>query len=536
MEILFSVENFEEGGGKYREINSPRTLEACLRTGLDPAELYPKERKVFESQRLTDQMLDIKYSAFERKRQDKIAAVRHERNSILQYAERKWQQMAATSPEATGERPMSPGQLAERAKQAEMEASRTMIEQEEKRIEALRKRQEKEMNKIVEREQTLATLQLKIKRAEEEEIKKKKAHDKKVAEERLAAEKKKQARVLELKRLEEEEAEKKREIARKDAALADKLQKKRLLMERQMKREAIQRDEERKQKVEESRKKTEALLKLQEDQAEANRLKMLEREERIMAQLEHKKELKREEVARQRAVAAVRIAEAMEKFHSLHEAKKTEFARRQAEAAVRAKENEVLERERLKKQAEAREKRNKQRLNRLIDAYKSRAEHRKSILDRRKMKDQVYGVVKAERDEQIALMKFTSDLKLRDKLDNVERVARVNEFKRLQTLKHIESMDSRYEEIQSHKADLLNKHAEEAKQSLVRKHEISDMMDKMRMTNDFTLLDKLFAKQKGGKKGGTAGGTAGGMKGGLGDTKGLDDGDGGEDARLNQTI
>ena len=48
-----------------------------------------------------------------------------------------------------------------------------LVEQEERRIEALRKRQEKELNKIVEREQTMAQLQLKIKRAEEEEVKKK---------------------------------------------------------------------------------------------------------------------------------------------------------------------------------------------------------------------------------------------------------------------------------------------------------------------------------------------------------------------------
>jgi DNA polymerase III delta prime subunit len=51
-----------------------------------------------------------------------------------------------------------------------MENSNTQLEQEEKRIDALRKRQEKEMSKIIEREQTLATLQQKIKRSEEEEV------------------------------------------------------------------------------------------------------------------------------------------------------------------------------------------------------------------------------------------------------------------------------------------------------------------------------------------------------------------------------
>ncbi len=57
----------------------------------------------------------------------------------------------------------------------------------------------------------------------------------------------------------------------------------------------------------------------------------------------------------------------------------------------------------------------------------------------------MYDKIQAERDQQIAMMKFTSDLKLQDKLDNVERVARMNEFRRLQTLQKIYSQDHKYE-------------------------------------------------------------------------------------------
>jgi hypothetical protein len=395
--------------------------------------------------------------------------------------------------------------------------------QEEKRIEALRRRQEKELNKIIEREQTLAGLQLKIKRAEEEEAKKKKLHLKKVAEERQAEEKKKQQRAAELKRLDAEEAEKKRELARKEAAVAEKLAKRRIQMVRELVKEARLRDEERKAKVEEARRKTEALLKAQEDEAERVRIKMNEREQRIMAQLEQKKENKREEVAAQREVASKRIAEALEKYHELHEAKKSAFAERQRQATIRASQHAIEERQRLKKQAEDRDKRNKDRLNRLVDAYKQRAEHRKSIVDRRNEKDQVYGTIRSEREHHVSLMKFTSDLKLRDKLDNVERVARMNEFRRLQTLQHISMQELRYEEIIARKEEMLRKHAEEAKTSLIRKHEISDAMDRMRTTNDFTLLDKLFASKKGKK----------GEKKDLGKTEELEPA---EDARLNQTI
>lgn len=72
MEVLISVENFEDASsGKYREINSPRTLEACLRSGLDPSELYPKPRSHLKEKGLTPEMLDIKYQGFQNKRRGK---------------------------------------------------------------------------------------------------------------------------------------------------------------------------------------------------------------------------------------------------------------------------------------------------------------------------------------------------------------------------------------------------------------------------------------------------------------------------------
>ena len=67
MEVLISVENFEDGE-TAREINSPRSLESCLRSGLDPSELFPKPYEKFASKRLTKEMVEIKLDNFEKKR------------------------------------------------------------------------------------------------------------------------------------------------------------------------------------------------------------------------------------------------------------------------------------------------------------------------------------------------------------------------------------------------------------------------------------------------------------------------------------
>ncbi len=66
MESLITILNFEE----YHpvEINSPRTLEACLRCGYEPTELITKQKKYFNSKDLNEEMITMKYEAFERKR------------------------------------------------------------------------------------------------------------------------------------------------------------------------------------------------------------------------------------------------------------------------------------------------------------------------------------------------------------------------------------------------------------------------------------------------------------------------------------
>jgi hypothetical protein len=68
MDLVISIENFEESSGTNRDINSPRTLEACLRCGLDPVELYPKPRSFYLSKDLTKEMVEIKRETFEKKR------------------------------------------------------------------------------------------------------------------------------------------------------------------------------------------------------------------------------------------------------------------------------------------------------------------------------------------------------------------------------------------------------------------------------------------------------------------------------------
>jgi hypothetical protein len=156
MEILISVENFEDGE-TAREINSPRSLESCLRSGLDPSELFPKPYGKFVTKKLTKEMVDIKFELSEKKRRERMMIVKAERNSIIQYAERHNQVMSYTA------QMDSPDRMANTAKE-NVQVESAMFDMEERRVEALKKRQEKEISKIIEREQIMINLQQKIKR------------------------------------------------------------------------------------------------------------------------------------------------------------------------------------------------------------------------------------------------------------------------------------------------------------------------------------------------------------------------------------
>lgn len=506
MESIYSVENFEaiKGRQQFQRINSPRSLEACLRLGYDPSELNPKEKKDLkkENPSLTAEMVDIMYNQFEHKRNVKKDQVTREREAIIASNLKKLNLQASNSSglnaTATATATAGGGGMNVKTRQdgeVEKKTKSAALALEEKRMEALRKRQEAELAKIVEREQIMATLQAKIKKAEDDEYAKMQQHEKKVAAQKVLDMKKAEQRKAEAKRLLEEEAAKTREMDKKEAAVAVKLIKMKKEEDKRIELEALQREVERQQKIEEARKKTEALIQSQFDKAEENRRIMVEREERVRAQLDEKKKKKTREVQEARQKAEKRIKAAIEQSKLIQQKKKEDFDGRNKIALERAKllHDEMLEK--AKKDADEREKAEKIRIQRLVDSYKQRSDHRKELISSFSSKDAIFRKMKADQDEKLAMIKFHTELKLSDKLDNVDRQARQNEFQRLTWLKKIEDEDRKYEMIQDAKKKLEVNHALEQKSSLIRKHEISETMEKMRQTNDFTLLDKLFVKK-----------------------------------------
>ena len=85
----------------------------------------------------------------------------------------------------------------------------------------------------------MISLQLKIKRVEDEDVKKKKLHEKKVADNKAEASKKNLMRLHELVQLDKKDTERKKELARKDQEFDQKMKLQALEAEKDLAREVI---------------------------------------------------------------------------------------------------------------------------------------------------------------------------------------------------------------------------------------------------------------------------------------------------------
>jgi hypothetical protein len=490
MENIYTVHTFEDAG---REINSPRSLEACLRVGIDPSELAQRGVRSFNRKGLEEDLVIKLHTAFEKKRKEKIGLVIAEREQLMRY--NKSANPRTDTSNTTGATPTTPSGEAEQEDKVS-----AMLDLEKRRMEAVRRRQEKELQKIIQKEQALAALQQKLQRTEEEAVRKQRDHERKVRDQKIAADKKQTMRLNERAQKEREELEAAKSIARKEQEFEKKRRDQDAAVKKQQLQEAQERDQERADKMEQHRIKTEALIDSQFALAEKNRESMMAREEKVRAQLDEKKVNKAQEILDKREKAKVRIGEALHKHHDLHTLKETAFKEREEAATKRARAVESERNSKLKKESEDRDRRNRMRVQRLHEAARNRKDHRDSIVERRTEKDKTFDIIATQREEENRMRKFNNTIRQNDKLDNVERVNRMNEFRRLQTLQSIINADLRYEKIQESKHNMLDRHREESKHSLCRKHEISNAMDMMRMTNDFSLLDQLFTDKKGKKK------------------------------------
>lgn len=85
--MIISLDNFDEHGRSKPYLNSPRSLEACKRQGIEPEELIIRTiediRKIYKDGINDKKSLQIKLDHYETRRQNKLEIVRKERADII---------------------------------------------------------------------------------------------------------------------------------------------------------------------------------------------------------------------------------------------------------------------------------------------------------------------------------------------------------------------------------------------------------------------------------------------------------------------
>jgi hypothetical protein len=211
LEMVYSILNFQNTDGKINPPNSPRTLEACLRSGFDPKEMVPHRLAEFLERGVPQEVADVKLRHFESRRLDKVKVVTEERTKICQYLSSINSNSNSNDTQLKGSRSTTfkvtqgPTITATATVNIKQDKKSSMIDLEMKRFETMRRRQEKEIKRIIANETKLADLQKKMLRQEAEDARRKKEHHKRVQDQKAAGVEAKRKQELERKARDEEE-------------------------------------------------------------------------------------------------------------------------------------------------------------------------------------------------------------------------------------------------------------------------------------------------------------------------------------------
>lgn len=488
---------------------TPRSAEVCLKLGINPEILKIRDIDSFWEPGIDPAVQRIRHEAYVQRRYDIMKQCRLERKRMaLAEFETATNMKAATT--------MTPEML---LKQQE-EQSSTLIQMELQRIEKMKKRQQKELESMIQvsdfpillfhragdskrlwlciqyevtRAQVAAEMEKRIQAQKKKDELRKKKQEKRM---RLMAE---ERRLRELQKAAMEEAEENRrqqlakEMHEKEMSQAEENARKAA----EAKRRARELEEEKKRKHEEHRQAVEQFF-AEEQMRLRQRLESMQyaerkKQEAIMRKQEELAEaqrIKREQIEQ-------RIEQNMNIAKMIEEKKKEDFLAKQDHfERIR---QEHLRKQEEERQLKAQEQELQEQRRQMILLEQRRLDEQKAELMLRKFESEEERVaaVKEMRERENRLMKEKKDLRTQMKLENVHRVMRMNEYKRLNTEKKIEQTEDRVDKMLEQRHALLEERRKAAIQTKRQKEQLARMMEEVR--TNATKASKLITQALSGK-------------------------------------
>jgi hypothetical protein len=337
---MVTLENFIELG-KNHIINSPRSIEACLRLGLDTASLVPKTVKDYMAKDVPKFVAEIKFNHEENIRKKDLKDALGERNYIIKMTSGNAMNAMNATVGTSGHHGGHHGGISHSASapalvlsdQDKALAQRTaaMLEQEKERLRKAKARQQAEIKSILDHETFLVQLHHQAAIREEKERERMALIEKKRAETAKAEAERKAERRAQLLEMREQEEERMRQLAAREFKESLKIAELNKKKEVEIRIHAEKRQQERLKKAEIRRMKTKKIL-LQLERQGDERFKKLMLADEIRKKKNEERDLLRKKKARLKREESQ---------------KRIQLAQEQAEAVLEAKRKKVFEKHRL---------------------------------------------------------------------------------------------------------------------------------------------------------------------------------------------
>lgn len=471
-------------------INSPRSLEACLRTGYAPNELLPSIPKPTTGVLLPPELENARVEHLEERRRLKVAAVKEERLRIIAYLNSS--HGGDAHPETMLARPAEMSQPDAAATDPGQAFRSSKVALEYKRLQVIKRRQQKELGRMIAAEEAVQETHKKLVAAEEFAHQQKKIFEKEKRKREQEAQNKREKLARDKEEAARQQLEARQRLAEQEAAREAGDVTRALEAEKALKKRIIANDMLRREKHAERQRKIEEMIQKQEEAADEKRKQMEQREQRLKAQIDVKLEKMSEERETRRKRAAQRIQSALERQQEIKIKKLNDFEARQAAAKLRHEEKMAEELEVVKKNAKKLEEKHTHRQARMAESRLIMADRKEKIIETRKRKDRAAMMHLQQRDKETMLRKFDFELSQADKMSNLQRIRRVQEFQRLQLLQKIQEGDDRSDGIKAEREYLQEQRRQATHQAFIRKFKIKEAMEAMAVTNKFSDLQAVL--------------------------------------------
>ena len=286
------------------------------------------------------------------------------------------------------------------------------------------------------------------------------------------------------------------EIYKRNKLAAREMEVERKLAEQERKDETKRRKEARDKEIyraqlmKERAAKTQKIFDDLEDQAEQTRIKIGQRNARIQASAEEAKRKKALEVREVRAKAEIRIerAKKMEKDKQIK--KKTDFDKRVSDH-IEMKAQKVIEnREKVEAAAKALQDKHVRQKVAYKDAMQRVDDFKNKTIKHAEDRDGYYEEI--QKVVRLRNLKLATENGLRQKevWDNVQRINNIHDSIQQQRQAAADADDDRTDTIRQAKLDLVEERKSIAHDANMRKWRVNEAMEKMRISNKFTNLEK----------------------------------------------